>query len=49
MRVVDVWESEQHFNDFREQRVGPTVHEVLGPDAEPPQIQVHEVHDLIQP
>ena len=49
MRVVDVWESEQHFNDFRDQRVGPTVVEVVGPDAGPPNIQVHEVHDLIRP
>ena len=49
MRVVDVWESEQHFNDFREQRLGPAVHEVMGEDPAPPTVQVHEVHDLVQP
>ena len=49
MRVVDVWESVQHFNDFREQRLGPAVHEVMGPNPDPPNIQVHEVHDLVQP
>ena len=41
MRVVDVWESEQH--------LGPAVHEVMGEDPAPPTVQVHEVHDLVQP
>lgn len=49
MRVVDVWESEQHFQDFRDQRLGPAVGEVMGADGPTPEIQVHEVHDLLKP
>lgn len=49
MRVIDVWESEQHFQDFRDQRLGPAVGEVMGADGPPPEIQVHEVHDLLKP
>ena len=49
IRVADVWESEQQFNDFREQRLGPAVGQVLGADAGPPQIEILEVHDLVKP
>jgi hypothetical protein len=49
MRVVDVWESEQAFQDFREQRLGPAVGEVMGEDGPMPEIQIHEVHDLLKP
>ena len=49
IHVVDVWESEQHFNDFREQRLGPAIGEVLGETAGPPDLQVFELHDLVKP
>jgi hypothetical protein len=49
IRVVDVWESEQQFMDFREQRLGPAVGEVMGENAGPPNVQVLEVHDLVKP
>jgi hypothetical protein len=49
IHVVDVWESEQQFNDFRESRLGPAVGEVMGEAAGPPNIQVFELHDLVKP
>jgi hypothetical protein len=49
IHVVDVWESEQQFNDFRESRLGPAVGEVMGEDGGPPSIQVFEAHDLVKP
>ena len=49
VRVIDVWESEQAFNDFRESRLGPAVAEVLGADAGPPNVEVLELHDVIRP
>jgi hypothetical protein len=49
VHVVDVWESEQQFLDFRETRLGPAVGEVMGGDAGPPNIQVLELHDFITP
>jgi hypothetical protein len=49
IRVIDVWESEQAFNDFRESRLGPAVGEVMGEAAGPPNIQVLELHDVVKP
>ena len=49
VHIVDVWESEQQFNDFRDSRLGPAVGEVMGEAAGPPNIQVLEVHDFITP
>jgi hypothetical protein len=49
VRVIDVWESEQAFNDFRESRLGPAVGEVMGEDAGPPNIEVLELHDVVKP
>jgi quinol monooxygenase YgiN len=50
MRVVDVWESEDAYNTFREQRLMPAVKEVLGeiPD-EPPETEVYELHNIVKP
>ena len=50
MRVFDVWESEEAYNTFREQRLMPAVEEVLGgiPD-EPPDIEIYELHHFIKP
>jgi hypothetical protein len=49
VRVIDVWDSEQAFNDFRESRLGPAVGEVMGEDAGPPNIEVLELHDVVKP
>ncbi len=49
IKVIDVWESEQAFNDFRESRLGPAVAEVLGEAAGPPNVQVLELHDVVKP
>jgi hypothetical protein len=52
MRVVDIWESDDAWQAFLENRLGPAVVEVMGPPpegAEPPPIEVHELRDLFQP
>jgi quinol monooxygenase YgiN len=50
MRIVDVWESEQAYNTFREQRLMPAVKEVLGEiPAEPPDTEIYELHHLVKP
>ena len=52
MKVVDIWESADAWNDFLANRLGPAVEAVMGPmpeDAGPPPIEVHELRDLIQP
>lgn len=49
VKVIDVWESEQAFHDFRESRLGPAVAEVMGDAAGPPDIEVLELHDVVKP
>jgi hypothetical protein len=49
IRAIDVWESEEAFNDFRDNRLGPAIGEVMGERATEPNVQVLEVHDLVQP
>lgn len=43
-RIVDVWESPEHFKVFRQYRLGPT-REKLGIPA--PRVQVTPVHSII--
>jgi hypothetical protein len=49
IRAIDVWESEEAFNNFRESRLGPAIGEVMGDGAAEPQVQVFELHDLVKP
>jgi hypothetical protein len=43
--VVDVWESDEHFQRFSEEQIGPFSQQVG--ITEPPQISRHEVHNLL--
>jgi hypothetical protein len=52
MRVIDVWESEEAFHSFREERLTPAVVEVIGEEAMaegPPPVTILEAHDVIKP
>ena len=49
MKVVDVWETADDFQNFLQGPLGAAVTEVLGPppeDAQPPAPQIEEIHDL---
>jgi hypothetical protein len=49
MKVVDIWESAEDFQNFMNGPLGAAVGEVLGPPQEgaaPPQPQIEEIHDL---
>jgi hypothetical protein len=47
MRVIDFWESQEAFEKFAEERLGPAVGRVMGPDTSPPDPpQIQQVHDL---
>ena len=48
-RVVDVWESEEAMNDFRDNRLFPAIKAAVGELPSQPKIQVHEVYDLLIP
>ena len=45
IRVVDVWESEEAFNAFAQEKIGPITQEVGVPNA--PEIQMFEVHNYL--
>ncbi len=50
-RIIDVWESEDAYMRFRDERLGPTVEKVLGPEAMaqgPPPIEPLDVHHMIR-
>ena len=51
MRVVDVWESEDAYNKFNEERLGAAVVEVMGPAPEgaQPESEVRELTNVIKP
>jgi hypothetical protein len=52
MKVVDIWESADAWQDFLDNRLSPAVVEVMGapPEgAEPPPIEIRELRDLVQP
>lgn len=49
VRIVDVWESEDAWQRFREERLMPAVIEVFGEQAGPPQQETHETHHVIKP
>ena len=44
VRVNDVWESEDHWDRFREGTLGPTIGRVLGDRAVPPQVTQRQLH-----
>jgi hypothetical protein len=48
MRVVDVWESEDAYQKFVQERLIPIIAEV-SPDAPQADIQVHEVIEMVKP
>jgi len=51
-RIVDVWESAEDFERFREERIRPAVvayAEEAGVDPATPETTVWELHDVIKP
>jgi hypothetical protein len=53
VRIVDLWESQEHFETFRENRLNPTLGKVMADrgvelDGPPPEPQYSEVFDLVQ-
>ena len=50
LAFVDVWESQEALDRFRDERLMPAVREVVGePQGPEPQVKVYEVVDLVRP
>ena len=51
MVIVDVWESQEAFDRFSEERLMPALREVMGGD--PPEtattVRTHEAHSVVRP
>jgi hypothetical protein len=46
-RVITVWDSEEKFQQFREEKLIPAIQEAGGEDRIVPSITAHPVHNLI--
>jgi hypothetical protein len=48
LKILDIWESEQAFENFVESRLGPTIGQTLGDEApqapQPQYTQLHNAH-----
>ena len=53
LKIVDVWESEEHAERFGAERLGPAIMEVAGEQVggppEPGQIEIYEIKNLVLP
>lgn len=51
LRIFDVWESEEQYNRFREERLLPAIREAAGEEAVSgaPSSQIYELHNLVKP
>src|SRR3954467_1588451 len=53
LKIVDVWESEEHADRFGRERLGPAIMEGAGDEVggppEPDQIEIYEVRTLVKP
>ena len=53
LKIVDVWESEEHAQRFGEQRLGPAIMEVAGEQVagppDPDQVQIYEIKTRVKP
>ena len=47
MRVITVWDSEESWNEFREQKLVPAIQEVTGGAVEGPGAEVQRVHKFL--
>src|SRR5215211_3228347 len=53
LKIVDIWESEEHAERFGRERLGPAIAAVAGDEMagppEPEQIQIYEIKSLVRP
>jgi hypothetical protein len=45
MKVVDIWESEEKFGAFGQERLGPAIAEVIGDGGPTPNREIEELHN----
>jgi len=48
-RIFEVWETQEHFDRFLRDRLGPLIADVSGADAAQPETEVYELHAFATP
>jgi quinol monooxygenase YgiN len=46
-RIFEVWESQDHFDRFMEERLTPILREIGAGDAQPPNITSYSLHEYV--
>jgi len=53
LKIVDIWESDEHADRFGQERLGPAIAEIAGEQMagppDPSQLEVYEVKALVKP
>jgi hypothetical protein len=49
MRVIDIWDSQEAYGKFAEERLGPAIGEVMGPDGPQAAPEITELREVIKP
>ena len=48
-QIIELWETNEHANRFRRERLMPLVAELAGANTEPPDVSTYETHSIIRP
>jgi hypothetical protein len=53
LRIVDIWESEEHAQRFGQERLGPAIAEIAGDEMagppDPDQVVIYEIKSMVRP
>jgi hypothetical protein len=53
LKIVDIWESEEDAQRFGQERLGPAIESVAGPDMggppRPDQVAIYEIKSMVRP
>jgi len=48
-QIVELWETHEHAERFRRERLIPLVAQLSGPSTEPPDVSTYETYSVIKP
>jgi hypothetical protein len=48
-QIIELWETHEHADRFRRERLVPLVAQLSGPNTEPPDVSTYETYSVIKP
>jgi len=48
-QIIELWDTHEHADRFRRERLMPLVAQLSGPNPEPPDVTTYETYSIIQP